>query len=333
MKHLLLILALGLATVSQAQEFTYDFSVDNAPYVEFDDGLNAVNYSWDDPDAALPMGFNFFFFERMLDTWYLSSNFLGGTLMGEPDDTGNSPIFFPYGSDLIDIGYPQDSLISTITYKTTGWLPNRVFHLQYDNCGFYSEVAEFETAGNRVNFQVRMFEGSNDIEIHFGPHSIKDNEIAHDGAGGPVVLLVDSLNLDSGDLDYVWVVGGDTQDPVVTPYDQDEVDDFESLVLLEGNPEPNTIYRFSNTYVGIDGQELEPLVVYPNPTHGNTYLRTPQHLAGTPFQISSLTGALVQEGTLRPGTQVVQLGSLPAGMYHLQYTASQGVETHRIVVQ
>lgn len=336
MKHLFFLMALGLGTFSQAQEFSYDFSVDNAPYVDFEDGIDAVTYSWDDPDATLPIGFNFFFFERMLDTWYLNSensDFPGGTLTGYPDETGNAPIFFPYGSDLIDIGYPQDSLISTITYKTTGWMPNRVFHVQWHDCGFYSEVAEFGTADNRVNFQVRMFEGSNDIEVHFGPHSIKDNEIAHDGAGGPIMLLVDSLDFNEGDFDYLWLVGGDTQDPVVTPYTPEESDDFETLNILDGNPAPNTIYRFSNTYVGIDDETEQPLVLYPNPTQDVCYLRTPLHLAGTPFQVTNITGALVKEGTLTSGVQTLPLSDLPAGMYHLQYTAAKGVQTHRIVVQ
>lgn len=306
-----------------AQDFPYEFTVTNQTYEHFDDGFDAVLTSWDDPNATLPMGFEFYFFERPLDTWYLTDNFTGGTLEGEPDAGGSQPLFFVYGSDLINIGYNEDTLISTITYKTTGFAPNRVFHLQYENCGFYSEVVGSGTSGDQINLQVRMYESSNDIELHFGPNSIKNPELAHDGAGGAPILLLDSVDYNTGAFDgTLWLMQGDPQAPTVNGFMEDELDDIGLGDFLTGDPSNGTLYRFSSSFVNVEEEVAQPeLSIYPNPTNDLVWLQSPA-FGNQPYTLRSMSGAAVLDGTLRPGKNQVDLGGLPAGMYLLDTPAS-----------
>ena len=322
MKHLSALIFVFLSVGTFAQEFPYEFTVTNEAYAHFEDGTDAVLNTWDDPDAMLPMGFDFYFFERQVDTWYLNSDFgTGGALIGDPGPNGTVPIFFVYGSDLIDIGYLQDSLISTITYKTTGDAPNRVFHLQYDNCGFYSEVVGSGTAGDQINLQMRMYEGSNDIEIHFGPNSIKNPDLAHDGMGGTSILMVDSLTTNIT-FDTLWLLQGDGQAPEVNPFNDDEVDDLGPGDFLTSDPSNGTLYRFSSSFVNVEEEVARAgLYVYPNPSRDVVWVQSPAQ-GNQPFVLRNMSGAVVLDGTLRPGQNHVDLGGLPAGLYLLDTPAS-----------
>lgn len=56
--------------------------------------------------------------------------------------------------------------IGTITYKTLGVLPNRIFVVQWKNVlAYFDEL----NSTMKINFQVRVYEGTNTIEYHYGP--------------------------------------------------------------------------------------------------------------------------------------------------------------------
>lgn len=68
-----------------------------------------------------------------------------------------------FGSAPLYTGLP-----SSIRYETTGSPGSRVFIIQWENAVRWNNNANTPLAGI-LNFQIRLYEGSNDIEIHFAP--------------------------------------------------------------------------------------------------------------------------------------------------------------------
>ncbi|NER12077.1 T9SS type B sorting domain-containing protein [Leptobacterium flavescens] len=118
----------------------------------------------DEVSAALPIGFDFAFYGNRYTEFYISSNgFITFSDEGEdgccsgdelPDtNEPNNMIAF----DWTDIN-PEDG--GTIRYTTIGTAPNRILIVDFD------EVAYYDTSPDPTNTQVKLFEGSNRIEIH-----------------------------------------------------------------------------------------------------------------------------------------------------------------------
>ena len=84
--------------------------------------------------------------------------------------------------------------VSPISYATEGEAGSQIFKLQYKNAGFLGE--EPDTSGllpSSINFQIWFYEGSNDIEIHFGPSNFAAPFEEIDDFTGPLIALADSI--------------------------------------------------------------------------------------------------------------------------------------------
>lgn len=114
--------------------------------------------------SAITLSFPFRFYGRNTPTVYVGSN---GVLsfdqynpsqlayFNEPIETNTHyrSVIYGFGTDLLP------SLGGTIKYETLGSAPNRVFVVQYLNIqGFYDSLP--------VSTQIKLFETSNNIEIH-----------------------------------------------------------------------------------------------------------------------------------------------------------------------
>ena len=131
-------LLLLLAATSMQAQFPYTLTYSDEPYVNFTDGTAAVSEVWDDPNFTVPIGFDFVMFGETVTS--LTQLGLGAALATSEDYYAVNTYFLPYTSDIIDTGDISGEQESTITYKTTGSAPNRVFHLQWAECGFYENL-------------------------------------------------------------------------------------------------------------------------------------------------------------------------------------------------
>jgi hypothetical protein len=118
----------------------------------------------DDGVLSVPIGFSFEFFGTAYTSFFVSSNgFMSvadqgsGCCTGQalPDPTTPNGVIAGWWEDLD----PAEAG-SGLYYQTLGTAPNRVFIVQFSNVQHYP-------SGNAVTMQYKLFETSNDIEVHY----------------------------------------------------------------------------------------------------------------------------------------------------------------------
>lgn len=124
--------------------------------------------SGDNAHSDVPIGFTFNYLGVDYSQVRISTNgWLSFNLSG-PDSTSHenhrlfttqepSTVVAPWWDDLLADGS------STISYKINGTAPNRVFIAEWKNILSYSSIST-----TRLNFQVMLFETSNEIQFHYG---------------------------------------------------------------------------------------------------------------------------------------------------------------------
>lgn len=310
-----------------AQTFNYEFSAFTSDYEDLTDATLAIDYSWDDPNIPIPIGFSFSFEGLVNDTIYISDYSVGGMLVLDPLA---DPIDFliAYSSDLTDAGYNEGEYLSPISYKTEGEPGYRICKIEWKEAAFYNEVSGGQTPANLVSFQLWLYENTNDFEIHFGPHTIKDFELVHDD-GWLTTGIIQDIGLFEGNITMGHVTTGDPSNPTITS-------SAEEIILvtsgLYNNPSNGTVYRYGSNFVGVDEPETElGWSAFPNPTDGQLTLYT-----GNPeavlFDVYDLAGRVITSGTIF-NTEVMNIQSFESGIYLVRMTQGNEVKTVQIVKQ
>jgi hypothetical protein len=103
-------------------------------------------------------------------------------------------------------------------------------------------------------------------------------------------------------------------------------DDFGNLVIAGGafGTEESTI--ICNEIVGVANVESEELRLFPNPSEGEVTLEIPGTEI-TDVRISDLSGKLVYQNKLQPGSHTLQFDDLSSGLYQLSCVASGHINT------
>ncbi|HEX2617352.1 MAG TPA: hypothetical protein VHL57_07400, partial [Flavobacteriales bacterium] len=166
-------------TASQAQVSAYTFDQGLVTYSSISGtGTSIITGTWDNNvSAAVPLNFTFNFNGTNYTDCIISSN--GFITFGTTAPaTGNvTPIstatayagaISGYGMDLIRSGASDP-----IRYQTLGSSPNRTFVVEYFGvrrryAGFFST----QTASDNINFQIRLNETTNTIEVRYGTVSL-----------------------------------------------------------------------------------------------------------------------------------------------------------------
>lgn len=180
-KHICVLLATVFFTfvnqLGYAQVSTYGFSESISTYTSLATSSTAYTAPWDDhvSGAAFvaPLGFNFAYDGVGQTQCYISPNgFISfGTV--QPAPNGYIPLSvassFTGGGTISALGIDLISGVATdnIVYSTIGSAPNRTFVVQWTN-------ARRKVAIGNFNFQIRLHETSNIIEIVYGSCSTAD---------------------------------------------------------------------------------------------------------------------------------------------------------------
>ncbi len=122
----------------------------------------------DDAYTEISIPFGFTYAENIYNSVYISTNgyigFGAGTSEYNNENlfTADIPlnVISPWWDDLKDDG------TGTISYTSTGTLPNRVFIVQ-----FAGYIDYYTGASIRMNFQIKLYESSNTIELCYGSKS------------------------------------------------------------------------------------------------------------------------------------------------------------------
>ena len=152
-------------SITRQPSITYTSIVGNGgtPVTNWTGTSTDDNYS-----NAIPIGFDFFYKGLMRTNFSVSTNGWMD-LTGNPGGTYYSNIstaltqsLMPFWEDLVVIGNNFSNLNSTVFYQVSGTAPNRVLTVEWLN------METFANAGPNLNFQVKIFETTQQIQFLYG---------------------------------------------------------------------------------------------------------------------------------------------------------------------
>lgn len=293
----LLLTLLITSGINAAKAQKYDVTATTDSYVDLQGSTVLSPATWDDWDTTIYIGFSFTLFDSLAyDSIHINAN--GYTGFGKDNSFGPGYRYLtaPYESDLIY----RASGTSPISYKVEGNAPGRIFKVEWKNAGFQQEEANLGTKNDSTNFQLWMYEGSNDIEFRMGPNLITDPAVNFYGDFGPGSYLQDFSPEASGNNAIIISAG------------------------ITGVPANGAIYKFSKAQpTSIVEQRPPSFAVHPNPSSGlfnisfespgakqvNVFNTSEQHV----FSIKELQNEIK-----------IDISHLPAGFYLLQVTGDEG---------
>lgn len=305
MKKQLLLTLIIISSVFSAKAQKYDVTATTGSYADLQGSTVLSPATWDDWDTTIYMGFSFTLFDSLAyDSIRINAN--GNTGFGK--DNSFSPgyryLITPYGSDLIY----RASGTSPISYKAEGSAPVRIFKVEWKNAGFQQEEANLGTKNDSTNFQLWLYEGSNDIEFRMGPNLITDPAVNFYGDSGPGSYLQDFSPEASGNNAIIISAG------------------------LTGVPANGAIYKFTKAQgpTSIPEQRPADFAVYPNPSIGIFSILTEKQ--GTKqVNIFNTTGQFVFSAHDIKSEIKVDISHLPRGFYLLQVTDDKGPHTVKLL--
>ena len=249
-----------LLTFQVNAQIPYTFNQGTATYTPVTGGTNLYNFTWDDEDAFVPLGFNFTYLGKTYNEVVINSN---GILIFDLDSQGvplatSLPVitvfgdywFGGLGADLIDRGTDIGTPQSPVVYKTEGVAPNRVFLVEWQNAGFFEDDPLYTSY---INVQLKIHETTNNIQVIMGPNSVNPG-LYEAGSTGPVIGLgtwdASSISFISG----LYLSGPPSAAVAVNSY-----------TSLSGTPVDGTVYNFIAGGTSVNDISGLDVQIYPNP--------------------------------------------------------------------
>ena len=335
MKHLFYFLLTFLAFSAHSQTFPYTFSVSQGTYTNLANGISVNNGQiWDDPNYTLPLGFNLQVFGTSFANLDLS-DFFAANAFG--NGSNPSPIILSYGVDLIDRGSNGNTSLSPISYQIDGLAGSRIFKLEYRNAGFYDDPQPYTSS---INTQLWLYEGSNDIEIRFGPNQVSSQQVFGEYTG-PIIGFFDKFTIsnDEPEFDNLYYLQGNPANPTLQVAN---VSDLETLqTTLSGTPGNGLIYKFSPLSVSTNTPDFaeNALRVYPTLTQDWVKIACTDEIWGQSstslhYRVLDIAGHAVVEGRLSQSQTTVDLSACLSGVYVIQVSSDRGLlKAQRVVKQ
>jgi Secretion system C-terminal sorting domain len=294
----------------------YSFSQYTAPYIDLTNGTPCVTQSWTDASFTVPLDFPFTYFG--LNVPALNS-FNGFLEVATPN--AKKPLIIPEGSFIVDRGYLASQFLSPITYKVVGVPGSQILMIEWKNAGFFYEIEDDNISVDFINYQLWFYEGSNVIEIHYGPMSITQPALCYDGESGSLVGLVKFINFDTGFVspDCQFLSGLASAPTLITG---------DSPAILTGTAAPGTVYRFEKA----TSPTAEPLAanevqVIPNPANHSFVVNSDRE---ADVQLIDALGRTILEG--KTG-QILSIGDVQSGTYLVRVVNAEGQTTsNRLVI-
>ena len=315
---------------------SYDFSVSRQPYQALTGGTSVNDgVIWDSPVLPVSLGFEFELFGDPA-----SQLFVAG---GGAEIRSSMNYFFPTNviavnlNDLVDRNSQQgNASLSPITYSLLGETPNRVGILQWENVGYYHDFWDLGYYARFNNFQLWLYEGSNVIEVHYGPNNVSSIESYYEDYPGVYLSKHSYYDTRFSDIifDELFHLSGEAAAPSwVRAMNMSE--SYERSFYLDSAPTEGTVYTFRPAG-SVPTQDRQPgctqVEVYPNPARSTFRLTLPQE-AGAIDRVAlyDLTGKLVRSFGNDPVNYT--LDGLPDGMYQLQLTTDSGKVASRLLAR
>lgn len=330
MKKTTLLLSLLIGTAISFGQ--YSFSKTTGTYSDLSGSTSLTNgNTWDDDQFTIPLGFNFTYFDSTISTMYIEDYGLGAYLVTDPSETGIIPMLIPYGADITDRGWddltgPSSGGLSPISYLLTGTTGSRILKVEWKNVGFYDDIDDNGISTDFTNFQLWLYEGTNNIEIHFGPNSITQPALSYSGETGSSVELITGFDfaLDEYGANTITLEGIPTAPTVKV------INTFDSLEFLNGTIPNGTIYKFTKTggTVGVKENNAVQAQIYPNPALSLITITSDNESINS-VVITDVNGRIVTE--IPSNFQSIDVSGLDSGIYFAQINTYEGSVVKRFV--
>ncbi len=315
---------LCLTSVASAQVNTIAFNQFQSTYSEITGTPVAMTSGTDDAIYPIPVGFSFSFNGVNHTTVYACTNgyiAMGGTASTQPYMYPNpmsytatvDAVLCPWGGDL------DGKTAGTLSYQTTGTAPYRVLTIQWKNWTYWSS----SYAGTLLNFQVRMYETSGQVEYIYGACTQAGTApVVYVGMRGPLTTDYQTRTLTAGD--WVNSLKGTTNTATMT---------FNATT----KPQSGLIYRWGcyvdNSKISFDivdqsGVHL-PVLATPSTTNFRVRIGFPNEaftatvqldfflVGGSPTPVYSYTTTLSKPVTDLDQIFQVSVPQLPSGYYRI----------------
>jgi hypothetical protein len=215
--------------------FNYDFTSTTATYVELNQALaESVNNGeiWDEPEYVIPMGFPFELNGHAVTSFHFDGH--GSQMASNTQVPFVEAQILPFESDLMDRGTIGGTSLSPISYIIEGVPGSRIQKIEFKNAGSYYEYDVQGTLNMWVNFQCWLFEGTNNIEFHFGLSHVDVPILFYGGGTGPLAALRDYDEFLNQYSNTHYLIGS-TSNPFLS----------EDIGFINGTPSTGTVYRFT----------------------------------------------------------------------------------------
>ena len=259
MKHLLLLFTF-LILVSQFVfcQFPYVIEVSSETYVPIDmyASTHMTDFDnetyWDDPEFTAQIGFSFPINGLTIES--ISQIDLGASWVDLSNAWETALIEF-WGVDFIDRGIVGSP--SLIHWVTTGEEGSRIFILEYKDVGFWEE-SDFQSMPSFMNFQMKLYESTGQIEFHFGSSNYAPPEPGYFDWYNVVAFDFNAVPMSNYELDYgVNMVDGEwwlcpTGDCLDDYYDLFGLDMEEDMGIDQVSaPADGTIWKFIPSTISV----------------------------------------------------------------------------------
>jgi len=314
MKKLILTLIISLCLFSikgKAQPFVFSHTIDTFKVLT-NPTIAWGNAKWSYAVNSIPrrrnIGFTFNFFGKNYTSVDIINN--GVIAFRRPDNGGLSDYLWVNWTKLKS---RADTVNSKIVFQTTGTTPNQIFKVEYHNVGF-----EFSNdTSNYTNFQVWLYETSNNIEYHYGPSKF-DSTCWWYNKGA-------YIGMDTSNDWSLFLLGGNVNNPVFI---------FGDTILYSG-PTNGMVYKFSSTKTGIN--ELEnnfSFNIFPNPATNNITLSTSANTSITQINFVDILGKNYMLNYKKENNDfIIDVSELPTGIYFLQTNTNNGLVYKKVLIE
>jgi len=333
-KHLLIAVICLITMNLNAQ--IYEFSASTDTYTDITGSTSLNNgMTWDDPEFAIPIGFEFQYFDSIYTEIFIEDNAYGG-IVSFNNTEEIVPTFVAYGADIIDRGYDfvtdeySQTSQSDLSYLVDGEEGSRILKLEWNNVGFYSEMEGDNASTDYTNFQLWLYEGSNIIETRFGPNSITQPDLCYEGDPGSFVALIEEVNYFNAFFNgEVAFLAGDPNAPTVAspPY-------YYNLPTFVGTIPEGMVYTFEPTIVSTSDALSDDLQIALIPNPSNDYFQIVfdefnELLTNSNILITNAQGQVVKEFKFTPNA--IDISDMSPGVYFVQIQTASGMTTRKLV--
>ncbi|XZF15018.1 T9SS type A sorting domain-containing protein [Chitinophagaceae bacterium MMS25-I14] len=279
---------------------------------------------WDEETFTAPIGFLMRIGNDTTSVFYSETSIPGCTT----DSTGIANGFSFMDADLADRGIVTGTQsLSPIRYTLTGNAGSRIFKCEYFNAGFADEYNNTGHAYDSVNFQVWYYEGTNVVELRYGPSQISNTGYFNFG-NGPIIGYgnnVDFTNISTGTIYYL---SGSPTSPTI---DSLSLPPSAFPVPISSYPANGTVYRFTPNHLGIDHLALADVSVYPTAVNNTLHINNGNN-SMFDYNVVGVSGVATNvKGIAKQGANNIDISVLAPGMYLLQLRNDNGSGIYKFI--